>query len=58
MLDEVEVGHPSLQLESVALALPPRDRRMGLARDHVEHLRIPLDDARKSVDNRLEALSG
>jgi len=55
---EAEVDHGTLQREAVALSFTARDIRMRPPRDHVRDLRVALDDRRKRLDHRLEALAG
>ena len=54
---ETEVEHRPLEHQPVALALAVGDVRMCPPRDHVQHLRVPLDDRRQRLDHGLEALS-
>ena len=57
MVVETEVEHRLLERQPVALALAARDVRMRPAGDHVEHLRMALDDRRQRLDHRLDPLA-
>ena len=55
---EPELEHGLLERQPVPLSLAVRDVRMCPAGDHVEHVRMPLDDRRQRLDHRLDPLPG
>ena len=58
VLAETELEDPALEHEAVALALPMRDVGMRPPGDHVDDLRMALDDRRQCFDRRLQSLAG
>ena len=52
-----ELERALLEAESVPLALAPLDVRMRAAGDRVNEIRMPLDDRRKRLDDRLDPLA-
>ena len=58
MVLEPEVEHRLLELQPVLLTLTTRHVRVRLSGDHVQHLRMTLDDRRQRLDYCLEPFSG
>ena len=51
-------SHCLLERQPIPLSLAARDVRMCPPGDHVEHLRMTLDDRRQRLDHRLDPLAG
>src|SRR5205823_12358996 len=56
VVGQIEIEGSLLEPGAVALAFSSRDTRMRAPGDHVQDLRMALDDRRERFDHRLESL--